>query len=252
MKEGKAAAGKEWGGKFKLKIRAWFKMFEVIEDGDNPASDGFIDVDSLRIAMGDLMLWDRELVTSGEFSAMVEVLDNFRVGHINCDLATGYLGQLAEARRASRRAGMGLVSRVRSDVKCWGASLKVTAGSGSYIRAARRSLLEQERKRFFVRAIEAFRGSEKEGVKPRVKCEGCLRPFPYHTRAAQRHMKSGGCALRPSLFLPQEEGGVVMVEERGGDKPMWVADGVEEGVEEGGEGGKEDTKEDSKEEVKDE
>jgi len=212
-KNGKAEATKDWGGKFALKLRAWLAIFEVVENDEGVKGDGFVDINSLKIAMGDLLLGERELLQEEELEDMIDVLDNFKVGHLNCDLVTGYLRKFVEERRAERRAGMGFVKRVRTDVKCFGKGLKIAGTNGAYIKAARHSLLEQERKRFFVKTIEAYRESGESGAKPRVVCQGCLRPFPFWTMAAQRHIASGGCCLRPSFFLPMEEGGTINADE---------------------------------------
>ena len=192
---------KNWEDKLAMRMRAWLSMFEIPEDADNMSTDGFIDIESIRIALKDLLLGESNLMHGEEIDGMIRELDVFQMGHINCDLMVAFVTELIGKKREKEREAMSFAQRLRQDAVCWGKGLKVRATTGTYIKAAKRSLLEQERKRYYLKTIEAFRTSGEADCEPKASCKVCLKAFPYWTISAQKHVQSGGCCLRPSFSL---------------------------------------------------
>ncbi|GMI55206.1 hypothetical protein TeGR_g629 [Tetraparma gracilis] len=196
-KEAKAAAAKAAkDAKTAALVAAVLAMYEVGEDGDPTKTDGFVDVGSFKAALGWIKAGEEAIAGEEEADEAARELDVFKNGLLPSNLVVGWVMKREEELRTapppdgSKKSGGG---------KCWGGGLAASVGQEAYVGAARRSMLEKERKRYMLKCLEAYRGG---GEKPRVVCEGCLRPFPFHTVAAQRHIQNGGCVMRPSAFLP--------------------------------------------------
>ena len=204
--EGKLAA-KTWDEKLALVAQSWLAMFEIPDPNDRLKTDGFVDFVSVRHAFGALYLGDKLLLETPEIEDMLAELDIFKVGHVRTELIVGWLKhRVAEKKQLTKtEPPKNFVAKVRRAVKLWGARVSVSTSNGLYLSAAKRSMVEEERKRQFLKVVEAYR--LQDGGKPRIVCQGCLRPYPVWTLAAQRHVKSGGCCLRPSLFLPNGDFG---------------------------------------------
>ena len=209
-------AGKTWEGRMRAKIECWVKMFEVAVEGEGRNTDGFVDYISAKAAITDLMLGEMSLLHEGELEEMIEETDIFKVGLLNASLIPGWVNARVTKRREEERAALKWHARLRKDVKCWGQGVKIRYTWAAFLRAAKLSMLETERRRYYVKALEAYRSGAQGGgwegdgsgeavaFKPRVMCPTCMRPFAFWTFDAQRHVAAGGCVSRPSKFLPMK------------------------------------------------